>query len=471
MAKAASATDGDSVQIMGGFSAFCMAVGSIVGAGVFGSLPAAVGMAGYGIVWGFVLALLANILLFLPAIVVTSALPAQNAGYVQLTRLIHPVIGYVAATMVFNMILLAASLATVFGLYAGAYLPVSPRVLGIGAIALFAVITCLGVKTTAIVQNVMVVLLLAALVLFIGAGAPLIKAEYVTLGQVAAPKGLTFLSLGSTAGLLSSALIGGSVCVANAHQLRNPGKVVPLSFILSTVICCALFIAVSYVCLGIAPIEEVMGAENGLLSMAQKFMPPALLAFFVIGGALFAILTTLNSVYLVGTNYIARASRDQLFPVFLARQNRFGVEHWTVVVMAALAALVVGFGLPVGSIMSGFSFANIFCGMFVFLAALVYHRKYPRSYRNAYMKFAPPVMAGICVAGFLISVWQLIGLFSQESAIVLVVLVMYAVLYGYLFVRKAFLKTRGVDLFGIMKAPFPAWEEREQKLARQEVSK
>ncbi|MDR1237068.1 MAG: APC family permease, partial [Propionibacteriaceae bacterium] len=184
---------------MGFFSVLCISIGSIIGAGVFASLPVGVAASGPGVEWAFVLAAVSLLLLGVPMIMLASALPGKNAPYLHITRLTNPIVGFLQITIVINLVILLAMLAQVFAMFAGAYLPdVPPLLLSIGVIVIFAAVTSFGVSTTATVQNIMVVLLLVALLMFIFMGFPAMVPGNISIGQIIAPEGMDFVVMGVT---------------------------------------------------------------------------------------------------------------------------------------------------------------------------------------------------------------------------------------------------------------------------------
>jgi len=447
---------------MGLFSATTMAIGSIIGAGIFGSIPAAAAMVGTGIEWAFLIAMLAIFARYLPVIVNNSVLPAQNGSYVHVTRLVHPRVGFLMGTWSFINIFLLAALARVFGDYASLYIHVTPWVLGVIALILFAIITCMGVAVAATAQNVMVVMLLAALSLFVIRGFPNVKPEFVTLGSVLSPTGVRFVNLGAAVGLLNGTLLGGHVCVACADKIKNPGRDVPLSFIISTILCCLFFMCIAFVSIGIVPIDKL----TSLRDIAQIFLPPAMLGFFVIGGAIFAVLTTINGLFLSGASMMNMVAKDYVLPQWFQKYNRHNVAQNPVILLGTGACIVVATGWPVGILLSMYSFLSLFIGLVLFFPAMRVHTLYPNLYKNAYMKLTPVLIKVISTLGIAVSLWQLYSFVRTMKPPVLITLIAWLVgWFVYYFVRRQYLKGKGIDMEAVMRAPYPGWEDKEKALA------
>ncbi len=447
------------------FAAFCMATGTIVGAGIFGSIPSAAKMVGTGMPIIYILTAFTIVLRYLPSIVTGSALPAPFAPYMHVTRLIGPKLGFSQVLFGFNYVFILASLATVFAEYFGTYVPVDSRILGAAALALFCGLTCLGMAAGARVQNVMIILLIAALCCFIVMGFPHVKPEYITFKSVIAPSGLSIVTVGSTIGLLASTLQGGQSVMNYADELENPGKSVPLAFLLSTFLCTILFIFVSVVLIGVVPIDSL----NSLKDAAIIFMPTGMYHYFIIGGAIFAILTSMNGALISASRMIGAVAVDQVLPDWFGKRNKNNVPYNAVWFVGGAAIIIVVFRFPIGTLLSAFSLLTMLCGLLFFVAAVRFPKLYPHCYKNAYLKLTPTWIAIISVLGAAVSVWQIASIFMTIDVGMAVAIVLWVGgWYAFYFIRRAYLRKKGIDLDAIMTAPYPEWVEKEKMYAVQE---
>jgi amino acid transporter len=429
-------------------------------------LPVGVAASGPGVEWGFVLAAIALILLGIPTVMLTSALPGKNAAYLQLTRLVHPAVGFQQLTLIVNMVILLTMLSMVFGYFAGPFLPGVPFLaLQIGVILLFAVVTSFGVSTTATVQNVMVVLLLIALALFIGMGFPNIDPANITFQQVLAPQGLTFVGLGVTVVALTGALIGGSQPVMVADKVKTPRRDIPWAFIISTLLCMVLFMLVGYVTLGTSPMEWLLTEQPALQAVAAQFMSTGPLLFFSIAGGVFAIATTINSVFLAVTSGLGAVADDQVLPGFLSRKNRFGIEVWTIWVTAVIAIILILIGPNLTELMSAFGVANMLIFGMVVIPMFIIPKAYPKSFAKSFIRLNTPTMVVVAVLAVAMALWQILSVVIATPHVVITLLIVYAVFYIYFFIRKAWLKSKGVDMYAKMREVPQLWLDQEAGVA------
>ena len=72
-----------------------------------------------------------------------------------------------------------------------------------------------------------------------------------------------------------------------------------------------IYALMAYVTVGVMPnFYEI----DNLATVAEKFLNPTLLVFFVAGGALLAVVTSINSAMMMFSRINFAAARDGLFP-------------------------------------------------------------------------------------------------------------------------------------------------------------
>ena len=120
---------------------------------------------------------------------------------------------------------------------------------------------------------------------------------------------------------------GGATYVVNySSEAKNPTRDIPFAIIVSTVAIVALYAVMSTIAAGVLPVEQV--ANQPLSVAAAAFMPRSVFTFFVVGGAMFALLTTLNFSIGMITFPAIRACNDGWLPKKLAACNkRFGTPQ------------------------------------------------------------------------------------------------------------------------------------------------
>ena len=76
---------------------------------------------------------------------------------------------------------------------------------------------------------------------------------------------------------------------------------------------------------GVLPVADV--ANKSLALVAEAIMPKPIYIFFIVGGAMFALLTTLNASIGWMCRPIVQAAKDGWYPDFVAKTNKHGAPY------------------------------------------------------------------------------------------------------------------------------------------------
>ena len=187
-----------------------------------------------------------------------------------------------------------------FAQYAVALLPSggSEKIIALSVGTIFFILNFFGVDLMAKIQNLLVIVLLISLTMFAVFGLP-----SVDFGTYFSNADGLFLSDGVTGFLTATAYLGfatggATVILGVSAECKNPTKDIPFVIVTSTV--------------GVA-----------LTLVAAEILPKPLYIFFIVGGAMFALATTLNSQIMSATKPIMQACEDGWFPKSLAELSRY----------------------------------------------------------------------------------------------------------------------------------------------------
>ena len=299
---------------------FC--IGQIVGSGVFVLTGIVIGMTGHGAPYAFLLAACISLVQLIPMAIMGSAMPATGGSYVYAKRLIGPRASFVYLMIFVLSQVLISTFALGFASYVAAIFPnVNQRLVAAGALALAVIVNLIGLKTTAKVQNCMVALLLISLGVYIIFGMP--KVEWSNLTPTLSnlmPNGTLGFLRGAV--MLSFACGGAKFLAENGGEVENPGKTIPKAMVISTVLVAVFYALVGVVAAGVLPLEQIAGKNISVV--AKSIFPAPVYLFFVIGGAWFALLTTLNGTLSWVTRGLQRAAFDGWLPESWGKENKNG---------------------------------------------------------------------------------------------------------------------------------------------------
>lgn len=441
-----------------------MGIGCIIGSGIFGSLPELINTTGSGIVYALLLAAFVVILRSITRMYTISALPTSASTFMHATKLMHPYVGALISINAF----LQPTMVALFGVLFATYFqelfpgcPLSSTAVSICLLVAFTVLAWFGNKFTISVGNIIVVVLLAAIAVYIICGLPHLDPENVSFLSVIKP-GIKVSVISAAAGVLTSSLSGASSCAELADDVENPGRNVPITLVLCPVVVCVIYIFMAVVALGVVPSAQL----ESLAQVARHFLSPQLMVFFIVGGPIAGIVTSLIPVALACVAVFDFSSRNRIYPEVLSRKNRYGVPYFSLLIVAVISIGICATGATFGVIMTVFSLTNTIGELPNTVSPIFAYRKYPKNCDHSPVKMPSKLAAVLSVTTFVICVYlcgaMVLTLGPKELGVTAAV---YLLGYIYFFLRVRYLRQReGYDLVEELKKPYGPWLEREQSL-------
>ncbi len=325
---------------------FSMAVGQIIGVGIMTMTGIAIGFTGRSVNIAYIIAGLITIVGAIPQIYIGGTANFVGGQYSQIAVLSgKKMAGIYLYIQLFSA--LAISMYTLsFADYFLSLVPGVPSKLicTIVLTVLFGM-HLLGVKQAARLQNILCAVLAVAIASYIVLGVGHIQPDYFTNG---------FLAGGSGGFVLASIYLtfaaGGAQYVVNySSAAKNPTKDIPFVIIASTGIVVLIYAVMATVAAGVLPVEQV--ANQPLSVSAAAFMPKAVYTFFVVGGAMFALLTTLNFNIGMIVYPVLRACEDGWLPRKLAVKNeKYGSAHYILLLFYLIGTVPILIGLDLNTV-------------------------------------------------------------------------------------------------------------------------
>ena len=435
-------------QKMNLFSSILMAIGSIIGASVFASTPIAIKIiGGNGIVIGFICAALFVFLRSIPEMILVSALPASGGSYMYLTRLVHPVMGtWDAFNELAVGVLKIGTMALTFSTYFCMLVPACPDWLAACAcIVLFTIISCFGIKFSSTVQNVCVVILLIALGIYIigGWGATVVSFKEVVTSTI------ELGSLWAAMGIMHGSLIGANALYYSADDIENPGKTVPIAYLVSTLAVAVVYGLMAYVTVGVQP--EWWDIDN-MATVAEKFMSPA-------------IVTSINSAMMMFSRINFAAARDGLFPKKIFETNKHGAPAASLWLNSILAIVLILAGFNLDDVVKVTTIPGLLLLPIAFFSVFMLPKKYPHAYSARFIRTPHSLNCILTVAAIVLSVvlgYYVLFEMAPHNWIMMICYYIFAI--GYTIIRRNYVKKNdGYDIFEKMKETYQPWEEMEEQ--------
>jgi len=196
-------------------------------------------------------------------------------------------------------------------------------------VAAFAYVNVIGIRPTAVVNNLFTVAKLIPLILLVGIG--LFFVDPHGYSSASSP---TYSDFSTAVLLLVFAFSGFEVALIPAGEVMNPRRHMPFALLTAIGVVALLYVLIQVVSIGTLP--GLAQSERPLADAAELFLGAAG-ASIITAGALVSITGTLNTGMLAAPRLLfAMAQQGQLPRVFAATHERFHTPHVAILMTAAV---------------------------------------------------------------------------------------------------------------------------------------
>lgn len=383
----AAGGEGGLRRCLGALDLTAIGVGAIIGAGIFVLTgTAAKDAAGPSIMVSYIFAGIACILAALCYAEFATAMPISGSAYTYAYATVGELVAWIIGwDLILEYTIGASTVAVGWTHYLSEFvrgfggtvppwlLDFGPYHINLAALALIFALTtllCIGVKESARVNAVMVIIKLVVVIFVIFAGIKWVKPENWT---PFAPNGISGIIQGSA--LIFFAYIGFDAVSTAAEEVKDPKRDLPIGIIASLVICTGLYVAVSAVITGMVPYAQI---DPGAPLAAAFDSVGDVFSQQLIGLGGFVGLTTVVLVLLLSQPRIwfAMARDGLLMPWFSKIHPRTGTPVNSTILAGAIAALFAA-AVPMESLHHMVSVGTLFAFVVVSGSILVLRYKNP----------------------------------------------------------------------------------------------
>lgn len=375
---------GELKKVLGFWDTMGIALGQIIGSGIMVLTGICIEITGHGTPFAFIVAALLVIFPIVSLATIGSAVPATGGMYTYVRDYIGKRTGFFYLSLLVMGQIVLAMFAIGFADYACQLIPsVNHTLVALAILTICYIANMIGIKTAAVVQNFMIVALLAALSIFIAFGMIKVDFSVFTAPGAIMPNG--FMAFMTGAALLTFATSGAEFISELGGEMKNPGRDMPRVMIISTLIVAVFYGFIGTVACGVLPIEQVAGKT--LADVANAIFPKWLAVFFIIGGGMFAIATTLNATFSWCTKGLFVACQDGWLPKGLGAVNkRFGTPHILLTVFYIIGLVPILTGVSTRYIAMLGNGVSLIYVLFPIIACMLLPAKNPEAYEKAIFK-------------------------------------------------------------------------------------
>lgn len=269
-----------------------------------------------------------------------------------------------------------------------------------------------GIKQSAFVNNVIVVIKVSVILLFIGFGLSYINVsnwhpyipentgEFGEFGWSGILRG---------AGVVFYAFLGFDALSTAAQEAKNPQKDMPKGILISLLICAILYVAVTAVLTGIVNYKELNVAAPIALAIDRTGEGLAWLSPLIKLGAI-AGLSSVILVMMLGQSRIYYAiSKDGLLPKIFSKINsKHGVPNNATIFACIITGIFAGL-FPLHVLSELVSIGTLMAFTIVCLSIIVLRKTRPelnRPFKTPLVPFVPLLGAAICIMQMVALPWS-----------------------------------------------------------------
>lgn len=320
-------------QSIGLWGVVSLGLGTAVGVSIFSAIAPSAGLAGPAMLLSVLVAALPMYLIAVSYAFLGSAVPVSGASFVWPARFLHPALGFFIAWMriVANMGAMVV-LALVLIRYVSMLVPVPEKPAMFAVLVLALLANLFGVRSAARTQTVMIALLIALFATFVVWGSFTVEPGNF---EPFAPGGASGVL--AAAPLLMGLFFGLEAATEAGGEIADSRRSIPLGIALSIGTATVLYLAVSFVALGILGSSALAASEAPILDAAQAFMGPVAVPVIVLA-AVVAIGTSLNAIFTLFSRSLMAMGQAGALPQAFARVH----PRWRVPHIALLAVFALG---------------------------------------------------------------------------------------------------------------------------------
>lgn len=401
-----------------------LGVGAIVGAGIYALIGEGAGMAGPGVIVSFGVAGLVCACAALCYAELATMMPASGSAYTYTYSSLGELAGWIVGwALILEYSVVVSAVAVAWSGYASGLLTgwglAIPQMIQLGEIGgqalhfnplavfiifLVAGLLILGTRESAWINTSLVVLKIAALLLFLAIALPAFDIAHFTpfapFGWGSTPtEGATNIGVMAGAAVMFFAFYGFDAVSTAAEETKNPGRDLAIGIVGSMLICTLLYMAVGAAAIGAMDFREFSTSGEPIAHIVRALGQPEAAA--IIGGVASIAIPTVILAFLYGqTRIFYVMARDGLLPRSWSRvHSKLGTPIFVTILTAVVTSVLAGL-LTLGEIASLANAGTLAAFIAVAISVMVLRQREPmrvRPFRMPAAWFVAPLAIAGCL--------------------------------------------------------------------------
>lgn len=458
----ASTTKTENKKKLGVAELMCYGIGNCVGSGIFVSMGSGIGFTGRSISVALIVACLVVLFAYAYKTIMAGMFVLPGGNYSQQALLQPPLlVGVSAISTIFSGLAFAMYAMSIVE-YASTVFPQITsygKWIAVAIITVFFITTFFGGKFMGKFNLILVAVLMISLFVYVAVGLP--QVDFST----ANPLSEGYFKDGATGFIMAVAMMsfacqGATMPIAMTADAKNPKRSLPKAILLASFVVMVIYCLIGIVSAGVLPVEQV--ADKSLGVVAKEIFPYGVFVVFIIGGACFAIATSLYGAIASVQHPLMATIEDGWLPAFLGIKNKKGYPWVMMLVLYAIAIVPVFVNVRLQDLISLMMIPIMILNLVnnVLMFRLV--KKYPQAWKKSFFHMPKWAFCLTISLAILCDLLISVALFTtMESGDQYVVVILLAVLFGYSFYR---IKSGKVNLSDLERARAEAEEAAENSI-------
>lgn len=458
----ASTTKTENKKKLGVAELMCYGIGNCVGSGIFVSMGSGIGFTGRSIPIALIAACLVVLFAYAYKTIMAGMFVLPGGNYSQQALLQPPLlVGVSAISTIFSGLAFAMYALSIVEYASTVFPQITPygKWIAVAIITIFFITTFFGGKFMGKFNLILVAVLMISLFVYVAVGLP--QVDFST----ANPFSEGYFKDGATGFIMAVAMMsfacqGATMPIAMTADAKNPKRSLPKAILLASFVVMVIYCLIGIVSAGVLPVEQV--ADKSLGVVAKEIFPYGVFVVFIIGGACFAIATSLYGAIASVQHPLMATIEDGWLPAFLGKKNKKGYP-WVMMLVLYVIAVVpifVNVGLQdlISLMMIPIMILNLVNNVLMFRLV----KKYPQAWNKSFFHM-PKWAFGVTISlAILCDLLISVALFTtMESGDQYLIIILLAVLFGYSFYR---IKSGKVNLSDLERAKAEAEEAAENSI-------